>query len=195
MTRRIAVAAALVGAVALAATARAHITPPVVLLSDRDAIAGQLSGAKKFFVREVRLTDEERKAIQSKYGWKATEDFHRFYLGRDADGKLVAASIFMTEGTMHGPVRVAVGLTPDGKVKGARVVELSEESYVWVKPLIDRNFTTRYAGLDASSPFGLSGTSGQGVNDMSQFYGTIVGSLVQRAAILYDVAITKRGGA
>ena len=29
----------------------AHITPPVVLTSDRDAIVGMTSGASKFFVR------------------------------------------------------------------------------------------------------------------------------------------------
>ena len=42
----------------------AHITPPVVLVSDRDAVLGMTSGAKKFFVREVKLTPEEREAIQ-----------------------------------------------------------------------------------------------------------------------------------
>jgi hypothetical protein len=197
MTRRVTGAVGLVLAAVLlvAGLAAAHVTPPVVLASDRDAVSGLLSGAKRFFVREVRLSPEERKTIRERWGWNAQEDFYRFYMGRDDQGKLVAAAVFVTEVTMHGPVRVAVGLEPDGKVRGATVVELSEETYPWVKPLLDRNFTREYAGRDAGSPYGLSGSDGgAGVNQMGHFYGQVVASLIQRGAILYDVAVLKRGG-
>jgi hypothetical protein len=166
-----------------------------LLAADRDAIAGLLSCAKRFFVREVRLSPEERKTIQERWGWNAQEEFYRFYMGREDQGKLVAAAVFVTEVTTHGPVRVAVGLEPDGKARGATVVELSEETYPRVEPLLDRNFTRQYAGRDAGSPFGLSGSeAGPGVNQMGQFYGQVVASLIQRGAILYDVAVLKRGG-
>ena len=42
----------------------AHITPLVVLLSEQDAVRVMTSGATKFFVREVRLTAEERGTIR-----------------------------------------------------------------------------------------------------------------------------------
>src|SRR5262249_60942139 len=98
----------------------------VVLPSDRGAIAGLPSGCRRFFVREVRLSPAEREAIQKQSGWTPNEDFYRFYLGRDDQGALVASTIFMTEYTIHGPVRVAVGLGPDGQVKGAQTVTLTE---------------------------------------------------------------------
>ena len=56
------------------------------------------------------------------------DDAGKFYVGRDEQGRMVAATVFLTEFTIHGPVRVAVALGPDGKVKGATVVELTEET-------------------------------------------------------------------
>jgi hypothetical protein len=175
--------------------ATAHITPPVVLTSDRDAVVGLLTGARRFFVREVRLSPDERQAIQKQWNWAPEEDFYRFYVGRDEHGRLVAATIFLTEYTIHGPVRVAVALGPDGAVRGAQVVELTEETYPWVKPLLDQQFTRDYVGQGSGGRYALT-ERGRAVGDsMTQFYGQVIASLIQRAAILYDVTVAKRGGA
>jgi hypothetical protein len=169
------------------AAARAHITPPVVLASDRDVLLELLQGARRFFVREVRLSPQERQAIKTQAGWAPDEDFYRFYVGRDAEGQLVAATVFLTDFTIHGPVRVAVAVGPDGKIRGARVVELTEETYPWLKPLLDRDFTRRYVGHGSRERFTLAADTG--VNPMTEFYGQIVASLIQRGAILYEVAM------
>src|SRR5205809_5099239 len=194
MTRRMlgSLGAVVAGAVMLAGVASAHITPPVVLMSDRDAVVTLLAGAQRFFVREVRLSPAEREAIKRQTGWTPDEDFYRFYLGRDGQGRLVAGTIFVTEFTIHGPVRVAVSLGPDGKVRGATVVELTEETYPWVKPLLDRNFTREYVGRDARGTFAVSAGGGE---SMAQFYGQVVASLIQRAAGLYETGVIKRGDA
>jgi hypothetical protein len=94
--------------------------------------------------------------------------------------------VFLSEYTVHGPIRVAVGLGPDGKVRGATVVELTEETYPWVKPLIDRHFTRDYVGLDSRGTFRLRDVRG---DNMVQFYGQVVASLIQRATLLYDVVL------
>ena len=173
----------------------AHITPPVVLLSEQDAVRGMTGGATKFFVREVRLTAEERGTILQQWGWQAEDELYRFYLGRDAAGQLVAAVIFLTEFTIHGPVRVAVGLNPDGTVKDAKVVELTEETLPWVKLLLDQNLTQDYVGRDSRGNFALSGRFAvTQVDSMPHFYGQIVTSLMQRAAILFEVTLLKRTG-
>jgi hypothetical protein len=181
--------------VALAASlAAAHITPPVVLTSDRDAVVGLLSGSRRYFVKEVRLSAEERQAIQKQTGWTPDEDFYRFYVGRDDQGRLVAATIFMSEYTIHGPVRVAVGLGPDGKVKGAQVVELTEETYHWVKPLIDQDFAREYVGQGSAGRYTLTDRIRTVGDSMTQFYGQVLASLIQRAAVLYDTTMLKRSG-
>lgn len=188
-------AGAFIPVVLAASVALAHITPPVVLVSDRDAVVGLLAGARKFLVREVRLTPEERGVIQKQWAWSAEEEFYRFYLGRDEGGRLVAATIFMTEFTIHGPVRVAVGIGPDGKIKGATVVELTEETYPWLKPLIDHDFIRDFVGRDTKGSFTLGGRHAGAHENMGLFYGQVVASLIQRGAILYEVAVVKRGGA
>lgn len=191
--RRPVVRATLIGLIALgpgAGPARAHITPPVVLASDRDVLLELLQGARRFFVREVRLSPQERQAVQQQTGWTPEEDFYRFYLGRDAEGRLVAATVFLTEFTIHGPVRVAVAVGQDGRVRGARVVELTEETYPWLKPLLDRDFTRRYVGHGGRDRFTLVADGGG--NPMTEFYGQIVASLIQRGAVLYEVAVAGR---
>lgn len=195
MTRRI-VHSTCVCLIALglgAGAAGGHITPPVVLASDREVLLDLLQGARRFFVREVRLSAEQRQAIQKQVGWAQEEDFYRFYLGRDTEGRLVAATVFLTEFTIHGPVRVAVGVGPDGKIRGARVVELTEETYPWLKPLLDRDFTRRYVGQGSRDRFTLAADTGG--NPMTEFYGHVVASLIQRGAVLYEVALAGRPAA
>ena len=187
---------ALVLALALAGPALAHLTPPVVLVSDRDAVLSLLSGARRFFVREIRLSAQEQAAIKQASGWTPEEDFYRFYVGRDEQGRLVGALVFVGDATIHGSVRVAVAFGPDGKVRGATVVELTEETYPWVKPLIDQEFTRDWVGNDGQSRFVLSDRLARARgNSMTQFYGDIVASLVQRGALLYDYGIARRGAA
>jgi hypothetical protein len=185
------VAALLLLLVAAVTPAVAHITPPVVLASDRETLRGLLAGASRFFVREVRLAPEERRTVQEKTGWAPDEDFYRFYVGRDGSGTLVAAATFLTEFTIHGPVRVAVAVGRDGRVKGARIVELTEETYVWVKPLIDGDFTRRFVGQAALPPGGPAA----GQDPMTAFYGQVIAGLVQRAVALFDVVLARPGGA
>jgi hypothetical protein len=189
-------ATACLAIVVSASAALAHITPPVVLVSDRDAIVSLLAGSRKFFVRELRLSPSDRQTVQQRSGSAAEEDFYRFYLGRDADGRLVAASIFVTEFTIHGPVRVAVGLTPEGKIKDATVVEVTEETYPWIKPLIDQELTREYVGRDGRGNFAIPERVVQARREtMPQFYAQVIAGLIQRAAILYEVGVLKSGGA
>jgi hypothetical protein len=178
----------------LAGTAAAHITPPVVLASDRDAVISLTAGARRFFVREVRLTEADRQALRAEWGWTPDADLYRFYVGRDEQGRLVSSVVFMTEITVHGPVRVAVGIAPGSKVKGAAVVEVTEETYPWVKPLIDEDLSRGYAGLDLTSPFGVTERLTKArLNPMSHFYGEVVASLIKRGLALYEQTVRRRG--
>jgi hypothetical protein len=133
--------------------------------------------------------------IRQQWGWSPEDDLYRFYLGRDAAGQLVAAVIFLTEFTIHGPVRVAVGLNPDGTVKDAKVVELTEETLPWLQVLLDQNLLQDYVGQDSRGNFALGGRfAATHIDSMPHFYGQIVASLIQRAAILFDVTVLKRPG-
>jgi hypothetical protein len=185
MTRLTRTGGALIAMALLSAVvAQAHITPPLVLVSDREALAGVLSGARRFFVREVRLSPAERSAVQQRTGWAPDEDFYRFFLGREADGRMVAAAVFLSDFTIHGPVRVVVAVGPDRTVRAARVVEVTEETYLWVKPLIDADFVRQLAGPQSTHAVATPAVA----DPMSRFYAQVIAELVRRAAALIDVA-------
>jgi hypothetical protein len=137
----------------------------------------------------VRLSAADRKAIRQKTGWNPDDDHYRFYIGRAADGAAVGATIFLSEFTIHGPVRVAVAIGPEGKVSGASVVEVTEESYTWVKPLLDGGFLQRFAGRDGRSALAQTGNIG---GSMPRFYAEVIARLVGRAATLYEVTMPPR---
>jgi hypothetical protein len=190
------VVTALALTLALASPALAHLTPPVVLVSDRDAVVSLLSGARRFYVREVRLSDKEKAAMKQASGWTPEEDFYRFYVGRDDQGRMVGSLVFISDVTIHGTVRVATAFGPDGKVRGASVVELTEETYSWVKPLIDGHFTQDWVGQDSQSRFALPDRlANVRSNSMTQFYGEVVANLVRRAALLYEYGMRPSGSA
>ncbi len=187
-------AIAVVSLVVAAQVALAHITPPVILASDRDAVLRLLPGARRFFVKEIRLSPAQQEKVKKETGWRPDESFYRFYLGRDEQGRLVRSTVFLTEYTIHGPVRVAVGLDPEGRVSGAQVVELTEETYPWLKPLLDQDFTRVYVGRNGHGSFALTDRVAGVISSMPRFYAQIVASLLQRAALLYEVAGIATGG-
>jgi Na+-translocating ferredoxin:NAD+ oxidoreductase RnfG subunit len=192
-------AAALSSAILLAdSPARAHVTPPLRLASDKEAVSRLLPGAEKRFVREVRLSDAERAMIERQAGWSPDRGVHRVHVGRDAEGRVVGAVLFVTEYAMHGPLRVAVALGPDGRVRGATVVEVSEESYPWIRQLIDQDFVRDYVGQDAHGEFALTDRLQHAVTGaMPRFYGRVLTGLLQRAALLFEVGVlqhAKPGG-
>jgi hypothetical protein len=189
MKRPLGFATAAVGfAIVLATPARAHMTPPVALASEREAVTRLLSGSTRFFVRETRLSAAEKEGVRKRTGWSADDDYYRFYVGRGSDGNAVASAVLLTDFTIHGPVRAAVAIAPDGKVKGVVLVEVTEETYSWVKPLLDSGFLQRFVGTDAAN---ASRSVGEIENPMARFYAGVIAGLVGRAAALYDVAIRR----
>lgn len=185
--------ASAIAIVAAPGTAQAHITPPVVFVSDRDAVVSMTTGAQKYFVREVRLSLEEQRAIQSQWRWLPEDSFYRFFIGRDESGQLVSAVTFLTEFTIHGPVRVAVGLGPDGKVKDARIVEVTEEISNWVRPLMGSGFVKQFVGQDSRGSFAMPASHSMSQENMVHFYGEVAARLIQHGAVLFDVTFLKRG--
>jgi hypothetical protein len=170
--------------------ARAHVTPPVRLTSDRQALSGLLPDAAKRMVRDVQLSGAERATIERQTGWNPHRGVHRVHLGRDAEGRLVGAVVFVTEYAMHGPVRMAVALGPDARVRDATVVEVSEESYPWIRQLIDQDFVRDYVGQDGHGEFALTNRLQRAVTGaMPRFYGRVLTGLLQRAALLFEMGV------
>jgi hypothetical protein len=175
--------------------AHAHVTPPVQLLSDREAVASLLPGARDVVVQEARLSKDERARIQRETGSSGGAEVQRFHVGRDAEGRGVGAVVFVTDYTLHGSVRVAVGLGPDGRITGAKVVEVSEEAYRWVRPFVDHDWARDYVGEDARGRFELTDRLALAVpGAMPRSYGRVLANQLRRAALLFEVGVLDRAG-
>jgi hypothetical protein len=88
---------------------------------------------------------------------------------------------------------VLIALRPDGSVREARVVELTEETYAWLQPVLERDLTQDYVGYDSSSEFELTERVRRlSLPKMSEFYARIVVDLIERGTALFHVAFVQR---
>jgi hypothetical protein len=179
---------AVLGGLLLAASAGAHVNPPVVLLSDHDAMVAVLPGAATFQPARLSLTPQQKQALKREWRFKVDDSRYRLYEGRDAQGHAAGCAVFLSQATIHSPVRIAVGLGPNGRITGVEFVEVSEESYGWVKPLIDERLTKAYVGLDAFGEFAPPQGANGPLPSMQRYYAKVVGEMAQRAAALYRTA-------
>lgn len=181
--------AALGAALLAGALASAHVNPSLVLLSDRDAMTAALPGAVQFSDLKLKLSDAQKKALHGEWRFKAEEGAYRVFEGRDAGSHAVGSVVFLIQATIHSPVRVAVGVGRDGKVAGAAVVEVSEESYPWVKPLIERHILKHVVGQDAHGDFKVPDDASAGPQgSMQAFYAKVILRLAQWGAALGETA-------
>jgi hypothetical protein len=170
----------------------AHVSPPVVLASEADTLKAMTGLSAGVAVRKVRLDAAQRQALGQGCGCRATDATYRAYVAGPEGGK-AAAVVFLSEPTQHGPIRVAVALDREGRVTAARVLEVTEESLLWVKPLIDQDLPGDYVGRRSGDDFGISERfEKMRLESMRRFYARVVSSLIGRAAVLYDVALRPR---
>jgi hypothetical protein len=187
-----AVLAVVAGLAAASTPALAHVSPPVVLATEAETLKTMTGKDEGATVRRFKLDPSQRAALREGCGCKASEASYRAYVAGPEGGK-AAAVVFVSEPTQHGPVRVAVALDKEGRVTAARVLEVTEESLLWVKPLIDQDLPGDYVGRRRGDDFGISERfEKMHLESMRRFYARVVSGLIGRAAALYDVALRPR---
>src|SRR2546426_10330453 len=88
-----------------------HITPAVVLVKRPDAVQALLPGADAYFAREVHLSTPDAHRLHKAVDWSPEDGVLTFYVGRTVSAA-VGALEFVRVDTPHGPIEVAVGVTP-----------------------------------------------------------------------------------
>ena len=72
---------------------------------------------------------------------------------------------------------------------------MTEETLPWLQVLLNQNLVQDYVGRDSHGNFALGERfAAAQLDSMPHFYGQIVTSLIQRAAILFEVTVLKRPG-
>lgn len=164
----------------------AHVTPPRVLMTEREALQRLFPGAGESQPQQIRLTPAIRQQIHKQFGWKADPKYRVFPVG---DASSSSGALFvLIDYTLHGPVRTAVAIDGQGRVKGAEVLEVQEEAYRWVKPIIDGDFAKPFVGRDCQAQSKAMAPAGGTGDNMIQFYRSLVVNQLCHAAVLHRLA-------
>lgn len=170
----------------MAQSARAHVTPNVRLHTIRETVQILLP-AGDLFVKDVKLTGEQKKKLNRLDNWTTQEDEFKFYVSRDKQGKLLRAMVSMTQITRHGPVVVAVALNPDGTVADALVTDVMMEPMTWVSPILKTNFIKSFRGKNGDMSLELDEKWKKQFSGISQDFARVIANAIKEAAQLFNV--------
>src|SRR3989454_10314175 len=138
-----------------------HIPPAVVLVKRPDAVQALLPGADAYFAREVPLSTPDAHRLHKAVDWSPEDGVLTFYMGRTGSA-VVGVLEFVRVDTPHGPIEVAVGLTPQGTVRGVLVTKATVEMKPWVLEAVGAGLTNHYRQLKpGDTPNGAAAIAGQ----------------------------------
>ena len=123
-----------------------HITPAVVLVKRPDAVQALLPGADAYFAREVHLSDADAHRLHEVVDWSPEDGVLAFYTGKNGS-TTVGALEFVRVDTPHGPIEVAVGFTPAGRIRGVIVTKATVEMKPWVLEAVAGGLPEHYRDL------------------------------------------------
>lgn len=170
---------------AVVVAALLHITPAVVLVKRPDAVQALLPGAEAYFAREVHLSDADAHRLHEVVDWSPEDGVLAFYTGRSGS-TTVGALEFVRVDTPHGPIEVAVGFKPDGRVRGVIVTKATVEMKPWVLEAVAGGLTDRYRDLKAGdTPAGAAALTGR-TGNLAVYIAGEVDKGVTRALAAYE---------
>jgi hypothetical protein len=171
---------------AAAIVALLHITPVVVLVKRPEAVQALLPGADAYFAREVHLSDADAHRLHEVVDWSPEDGVLAFYTGK-AGSTVVGALEFVRVDTPHGPIEVAVGLNPDGRIRGVIVTKATVEMKPWVLEAVAAGLPDRYRDLKpGETPSGAAALAGR-TGNLAVYIAGEVDKGVARALAAYGV--------
>ena len=163
-----------------------HITPAVVLVKRPDAVQALLPGAEAYFAREVHLSAADAHRLHEVVDWSPEDGVLAFYTGR-VGPTAVGALEFVRVDTPHGPIEVAVGFRPDGRIRGVIVTKATVEMKPWVLEAVAGGLTDRYRDLKSGdTPAGAAALNGR-TGNLAVYIAGEVDKGVTRALAAYGV--------
>jgi len=187
-------AALLLALAGVAATsAPPHITPTVVLTKQADAIRNGIPGATQFFVKRVTIGQDDFRAL-SEGGFRPDEEEVKFFYGTGADGQVLGVVLFPQINTpQHGPVEVALSLTPDGAVRSVVVTKATVETKPWVQAAVSSGLLRRFVGMraGANARSALDTLSKEAMGDMPYYIAGLIAQDVGRGLAYHQALYTE----
>lgn len=164
-----------------AAAALFHITPTVILVKRPDAVR-QLLPAAQYVARELHLSDADAHRLHEAVDWSPDDGILTFYLGKES-GREIGSLMFVRVDTPHGPIEVAVGLTPARVVRGVIVTKATVETRPWVLEALQAGLADHYRGLKTNDAPGGAQAIRSRVGDLADYIAGEIDKGVRRALV------------
>ena len=100
----------------------------------------------QFAAREVHVSSADSRRIHDAVGWEPPDGMVTFYVGKHQD-QVAGALMFMRVDCQHGPLELAIGFDPSGKIRGVEVTKATVEMKPWVLEALRAGLTDAYRGL------------------------------------------------
>ena len=158
----------------------AHISPPVQLVTEQNAVSVLMDRSLKVERRHRKLDSVQREEIERSEGWTPSERNIRYYTGLDDRGTVRATVILVSEYTLHGSIRVAAACDGEDKLTGAELLEVSEESYNWIKPLLEEEYMKQVWQTENIPEVKMKGS-------MTKYYANEIAKLIHHVPVLCKI--------
>jgi hypothetical protein len=161
----------------------------VVLIKQTDLIRSALGGggANQFFVRKVTIGKDDLAKIQRDVDFSPEDPDVTFYVGKDAAGKLVGATLFPQVNTMHGPVEVGLTLKPDGSIASVAVTQATVETKPWVEEAVASGFLKRFQGMRYGDDLKRALGQSSGLGQMPSWEAQVITAAVHQGLVLHHM--------
>ena len=156
----------------------AHMSPPVQLVGEQEALKALMPPSLKTIAQHVRLNSAQSMEIYQKTRSKLSEKTIRYYTGTDDQGTVRTIVLVVSGYTLHGSIRIAAACDSEGKITGAELLEVSEEAFNWVKPLVDQNYMKQLAHGSPTLP--------ENSGSMTKYYAEQIAKVVHQVPFLCE---------
>jgi hypothetical protein len=160
-------------------------------LDTRGAIGRMVPGAAKYNVARFTPTEAEVSSAFDTWGYElSVSEQYLLFFGWNTDGTLSGVMYVGSHEGKHGPIRMAIGLTPAGVVRDLAVMEYQE---VRGRPVREQAYLNQYIGKSIGDPIAL-GNDISGLTGAS-FSSRAVTAATKEAVVLFTIYVQERQAA
>jgi hypothetical protein len=123
-----------------------------VFMSEEEAVRVMLNKSETVRKEAVRLTPEQKSAIESRIGWKFPEDSFEIYIG-ETNGSIDGYAMVHNTIGKHKPMTYMVGVDPKGHVTNVELLVFRESRGSEVRK---KRFNYQYEGKTVLDPIRIN---------------------------------------
>lgn len=143
--------------------------------------------------RDITLTEIQRRKLKKLKNWNTDEVDFTIYHAKNKEEKIVRTVILFPEYTRQGMIMVAVGLSNQGEVVEALVMEAENTVSEWLLPLLRSGYMETFSGKGKDLKLELDKKfTASPFTPITRTYALHIANAVKKSAQLFNVVFIKK---